>query len=121
MKKGLKDWNFESPSRIRSQMGKTIGDDLCAPIPRDIRAPGLEVSQWFLSYQVIFFINHTILMPSPPLPLPFFHDSSASTLHTAAVTGKTPDFENLNVCAVLKENKCPVELVLIIFYHFYRA
>lgn len=46
MKKGLKDWNFESPSRIRSQAGYTIGDDLCAPIPRDIRAPGLEVSQF---------------------------------------------------------------------------
>lgn len=46
MKKGLKDWNFESPSRIRSQAGYTIGDDLCAPIPRDIRAPGLEVSRF---------------------------------------------------------------------------
>ena len=43
MRKGLKEWNYEAPSKIRKDSGKTIGDDLCNPIPRDIRKPGLEV------------------------------------------------------------------------------
>jgi hypothetical protein len=44
MRKGLKEWNYEAPSKFRAGSGKTIGDDLCSPIPRDIRKPGLEVS-----------------------------------------------------------------------------
>ncbi|KAI9553227.1 hypothetical protein GHT06_021123 [Daphnia sinensis] len=47
MRKGLKEWNFENPSRIRKQSGHTIGDDLCGPIPRDIKAPGLEMGFYF--------------------------------------------------------------------------
>ena len=63
MKKGLKDWNFEGRSRIRSSSGNTIGDDLCAPIPRDIKAPGLEVSHnrllldFLLSFLATFIIR----------------------------------------------------------------
>ena len=45
MTKGEKAWSFEAPSRhpSESQPGKTVGDDLCAPIKKDIPAPGLEV------------------------------------------------------------------------------
>ncbi len=45
MEKGLSEWNFDAPSRVRPESGKTIGDDLCGPIPKDVRSPGLEVNR----------------------------------------------------------------------------
>lgn len=47
MRKGLKEWNYEAPSKFRASSGKTIGDDLCSPIPRDIRRPGLELGFFY--------------------------------------------------------------------------
>ena len=65
MRKGLKEWNYEAPSKFRASSGKTIGDDLCSPIPRDIRRPGLEVSDnstynWNPILIIIFFFSISI-------------------------------------------------------------
>jgi len=70
MRKGLKEWNYEAPSKFRASSGKTIGDDLCSPIPRDIRRPGLEVSDNF----------HVQLEPKLKIKLTFFNFTSARIL-----------------------------------------
>ena len=49
----MDEWNLNSPSRIRPESGKTVGDDLCGPIPKDVRPPGLQVPLFVLSIIII--------------------------------------------------------------------
>ncbi|KAK2706190.1 hypothetical protein QYM36_016283, partial [Artemia franciscana] len=49
MERSLDEWNLNSPSRIRPESGKTVGDDLCGPIPKDVRPPGLQIG-FYMAY-----------------------------------------------------------------------
>lgn len=118
MRKGLKEWNFENPSRIRKQSGHTIGDDLCGPIPRDIKAPGLEVSDF-----LVFHLSFLSCWGFPFVTCPLIPFRWVSISRTAVAIGTTLDSENRNVSAVGKGNMClanfpPVTLIISFLYFF---
>ena len=54
MKNALFNWEYSRASRVRE--GSTVGKDLCRPISRPIRKPGLQVhssnSQLYPFYQI---------------------------------------------------------------------
>jgi hypothetical protein len=119
MRKGLKEWNFENPSRIRKQSGHTIGDDLCGPIPRDIKAPGLEVSDF-----LVFHLSFLSCWGFPFVTCPLIPFRWVSISRTAVAIGTTLDSENRNVSAVGKGNMClanfpPVTLISFLYFFVY--
>jgi hypothetical protein len=74
---------------------------LCGPIPRDIKAPGLEVSDF-----LVFHLSFLSCWGFPFVTCPLIPFRWVSISRTAVAIGTTLDSENRNVSAVGKGNMC---------------